>query len=221
MKKHFTLVELIIATSLLALLVLGAVNLSLASITSYDQIRDRQAHVNELMRIDASLQKLISNSVPFWWYEGDFKMNVFNGKADTLTLVSRNKIRNVKDGGMRFCTFYINDEAEFIVEYQSKPLTDAIDFVEGESLTSVLAQDVEKIEFFYAGIEQLENASQESDSNQPQWFDEWDELRIDLPLAIWVRVTWQNEVVENFMWRTAGNAYQERLGFWQNGVELK
>ena len=57
-------------------------------------------------------------------------------------------------------------------------------------------------------------------SENLEWMEDWDEDRLDIPLAVKMTISWQNENVENFFWRTAGNGYYERYGAWRNGEKI-
>ena len=221
MKQKFTLLEMLISVSLFALVAAAGVSLNVGSISTYNSVNDRHQHVQEIIRVDETLQRLITSMKPFWWKAEEGKQNLFLGLPDSMRFVSRGSVKNFKDGAFRFCELYVDDEAQLVVRYQMRPLTEGVEFVEDETLYSILAREVNSVELSYAGIEHELTAGENQADLMPEWQAEWDELRVDLPLAVWVKVNWQNGVSENFMWRTSGNGRYERLGQWQNGVELK
>ena len=54
-----------------------------------------------------------------------------------------------------------------------------------------------------------------------EWLEEWDEDRVDIPLAVMTTLTWNDDKKETFLWRTAGNSYYERWGNWRNGESVQ
>ena len=38
---------------------------------------------------------------------------------------------------------------------------------------------------------------------------------MNIPLAIWITVTWGKGASETFLYRTAGNSFYERFGKWK------
>ena len=85
-----------------------------------------------------------------------------------------------------------------------------------DAYVSILADNVENVSFQYATV-----AEDEKSSEFLEWVEEWEEDRIDIPLAMMVTLTWKDETSETFLWRTAGSGYYERWGAWRNGESIQ
>ena len=121
------------------------------------------------------------------------------------------RINNLEDGGLRFAEIYVNEDYQLVADYQTRPFNEAIE-LNDNAYQSILSEDVESVSFSYVSVTENEQSSENL-----EWLDEWEEDRLDIPLAVRMTITWKNEDIENFFWRTAGNSYYERYGAWRNG----
>ncbi|WDE97676.1 prepilin-type N-terminal cleavage/methylation domain-containing protein [Lentisphaera profundi] len=211
--RSFTLIEVIIATGIFALLCILCMKLTSSSLSNYEAQKDRARHISQLVILDKTLRKMFSNMVPFNWRDesGD-KQSFFYGAVNEMRFAQLNKVNTLKDGGMRFIELILNEENELVANYQTRPFFNGEELIEGKYYTSLLAKDVEQIEFSYV------SAIEESQSSEElEWLNEWLEERQDIPLAILLKVRWRDGSEENFMWRTAASSYDERLAPWDNG----
>ena len=204
--RRFTLLEMILAVALMGLLVtllLGAGN---AVTASWQRIGGERAEFAEVLRLDRTLDNALSNIVPFCWPQADAAEDaepagVFRGTPGQFDFVYRHRLNDLKDGALRFVRFQVSD-GQLEMLYQERPLLDT-EYLENVK-RAVLAQRVDRIECLYADW---------SPESGLQWREEWntETERRDPPLAVFVRVHWQDGRWESWLRRTAGNSQHERM----------
>ncbi|NQZ59787.1 MAG: hypothetical protein HRT88_20230 [Lentisphaeraceae bacterium] len=215
-RRNFTLMELIIALSLFALLSLICMGLLKSVIDSLKTQKEHSKKVGELVILNKTTKKMFANMVPFSWRdEENQKVPHFGGGPEYMRFVYLNRVNSPQDGGLRFCEIFVNDDAELVVQYQTRPFRHGYEINE-EHYLSILARKVQSVSFQYASA-----AEDQQSSAEMEWLEEWKAERLDIPLAILMTITWENENVESFMWRTAGNSFYERHGAWKNGEEIQ
>ena len=211
-RRSFTLIEVMIASGIFALLCLACMKLTSGTLMNYQAQKERSSRIDELILLDKTFRKMVTNMVPFTWRdEDDFKRPFFMGTKDQMRFAQLNRINRAEHGGMRFVELALNENNQLVAYYQTRPFTFGTELTEGKSYFSVLSENVEAIEFYF-----VSSAEEIDDSSELIWLDEWEEMREDIPLAVLMKVTWQDESQENFMWRTAGNSYYERRAGWEN-----
>ena len=68
----------------------------------------------------------------------------------------------------------------------------------------VLAENVESIEFSYADLNR---------DREVEWFDTWDpETEPSIPMAIQIKITWQDGTSDAWLRRTAGASKRSNIG---------
>ena len=218
-RQGFMLIEMVIATSLFALVTLACMQLQSTMVRSFNAQTERSQHIEQLTNLDISFKKMFSNMVPFTWRDEDNqRIPHFQGDPDFIRFAYLTRLNSDIDGGLRFLEIFINDEGHLEVIYQNRPFYNGIEASE-EAFSSVLSRDVESISFSYASVMEGKQHSEDL-----EWIDTWDIERLDIPLAIMVNVTWLaddsgDQKAESFLWRTAGSSYYERLGAWRNGAK--
>ncbi|MCH2208255.1 MAG: hypothetical protein MK132_20620 [Lentisphaerales bacterium] len=214
-KIHFTLIEIIIALALFVGLAISCVTLVSSLSDSLDTQSDLSQKVESLVLLDRTIKKMFTNMVPYKWRDADNQtLPHFAGYSNSIRFCYLNRINNFEDGGLRFAEIFLNEDAQLVARYQTRPFTDALEVSEN-SYTSVLSEGVESIVFNYVSVTENEQSSENL-----EWLEDWEEDRLDIPLAVRMTITWQNENVENFFWRTACNSYYERYGAWRNGEKI-
>ena len=216
--KAFTLIEMVIATGLFAIITLVCMKLQSTMVSSFTAQTERSLHIEQLTNLDLSFKKMFSNMVPFTWRDADNqRVPHFQGDSDYLRFAYLTRLNSDLDGGLRFMEIFINDENALEARYQNRPFLDGVESSE-EAFSSVLSYDVASISLRYASV--AENSQHSQDL---EWLEAWDVERTDIPLAILVNVTWiadesGDQKAESFLWRTSSNSYYERLGAWRNGA---
>ena len=201
MRKSFTLIEILIATAITAVLfaLLALVNGSASQ--TWQTVNERSSQVQDLISVRQSLGKIVKNAVPYFHDNDDNYYNAFRGDSSSFRLASIQRINNLKDGGMIFPELLVEDE-KLKLKYQCRPWDEnsASDLKE-----SILLEDIASLTCSYAFAEEEREIS---------WTDSWvDEDHDALPLGIQITVTFLNQDQEHFLWRTAGNGRYER---WEN-----
>lgn len=198
MKRAFTLIEILIATAITAVLIalLALVNTSASQ--TWQAVNERSSQLQDLITVRQSLGKIIRNAVPYFHDNKDDFYNAFLGEPERFRLASIQRINDLSEGGMLFTELSVQDE-KLVMNYKSQPWND--DFAE-DLKQSVLLENVSKISCSYAYTEEGRDIS---------WTDSWVEEEHDiLPLGIQISITFLNEDTEHFLWRTAGNSRYER-----------
>lgn len=211
--RHFTLLEMTIAILLLAGLV-GIVMMSASAITSsWERMNTEKERFSELLVLDRTLDSLLSNAVPFLWGSDELEYDerpVFTGRHDEIGLATMGQVHTYDTGGLIFAHIQVEDD-NLVVYYQSRPMIRPDDPESARKFT-ILAEGVDRIECLYADV------STEGDLD---WLDEWDmeDERMEIPLAILIRVFWLDGKQEAWLRRTAGSGKHERFGKWKAAGE--
>lgn len=214
-KSNFTLLEVMIAIGLFAVLAITCVSLMTTLTGSLAAQQERSEHVDKLVSLDKTLKKMFTNMVQFTWRDQDNeRLPHFLGVSDTMRFAYLNRVNNLQDGGLRFVDIYVDDEARLIARYQNRPFRNSEEINE-DAYISVLAENVDSIVFNYASVEE-----ERTSSEYLEWLQEWSDERLDIPLAVMITINWTTNGSETFLWRTAGNSFYERWGAWRNGESI-
>jgi len=207
---RFTLLEVIIAVTLLLLVVTGMLGFGREITRSWEKLRAEHGRFRDLLVLDRALDGLLSNAVPFTWpdSEGESRQFFF-GESDYVRLACLRPVTRVEDGALRFAEILL-DDGRLMVVSTAHPWRDPSDADE-RSRTTVLATGVERLEFSYADWAGDDEADWDAGLI---WVDEWDPERTEMPLAILLTVQWRDGRVESWLRRTAAG-YRERWGKWQ------
>jgi len=210
-RRRFTLLELLIAILMLAGLI-AAVFMAAAGVTSsWERMTVESDRFAELLVLDRTLDSLLSNAVPFRWASENTdqpERPAFYGRPDQLGFTSIGQVHSTETGGIVFVHLQVVDE-NLVAYYQPRPLLHPED-PEMSANTSVLASGIRHMDCLYA------DSSAEGDI---EWVDEWDheEERLEIPLAVALRVFWLDGREEAWLRRTAGSGQFERYGQWKPG----
>ncbi|MBR6373742.1 MAG: hypothetical protein IKS20_11225 [Victivallales bacterium] len=221
-RRHFTLLELAIAVTIFMMVAValfafsGHVSSSWGSITTE---RNRQA---ELLAMDRTLDSILSNAVPFLWREredGIVQVVPFIvAEADVLRIAYLHRLNDTAEGSLRFVELFLED-GELKALYTDRPFINWEDIADDRKKVSVISTGVESISFLYADFS---SDVSEAWRDRLFWRDSWeteDSKRKDIPLAIQIRVKWQDGREESWLRRTMGNSYRERYGTFELPVD--
>ncbi len=218
-RPPFTLLELIIAVALFLLVTALLLTAATAITGSWQRLNREKGRLLELLALDRAVDAMFSNAVPFTWPDEDGQaVAVFVGEAERVDLAYLHRLNTVEDGALSFVSLQVDDGGRLLALHQPRPLLRAEDPGE-HARTSILAQGIDRIEFLYAdwvpdeGVEWLEEWDPDRDSSVAS------ERRLELPLAILMRVFWDDGRAETWLRRTAGNSYRECWGNWQPARE--
>ncbi|MEA2011505.1 MAG: type II secretion system protein [Verrucomicrobiota bacterium] len=210
LKKQFTLIEIIVAVFLLAMLVTTLMGVSGAITISWKKSFIHDRVFTELMALERIYDNAVENAIPFTWRDDERReFNCFMGVSDNVIFAYRHEINSLEDGGIRFISFLLEGD-KLVVYYRSRPFSDYEFFYE-DARKSQLAIGVEEVVFQYGAYD---------NNDELIWVDEWNEERMDIPLAIWMHVKWKAGRGEHFLCRTAASGRYERMGLWKPYEEM-
>ena len=200
--KSFTLIEIVVAVALFAV-VSSIIAMALASFQkSYDQVSRLSAKLERNRALDRIAEHL-GNAIPFAWPnadEDDAEQLVFDGKSDELWFTARARAGADGKGALRFFRLYL-DEDKLLCDTRDLPLLPWLAPGEQPCRTETIADNVERLTFTYADYD---------DDDELEWLEEWDQLDEDyenrLPPAIRMTVEFRNGESVTVLRRTAGIA---------------
>ena len=212
---RFTLLELAVAMAIFMLVAMVLFAFARGIAASWERLHGEQQQFSRLLALDRTLDRMLSNAVPFQWRDLEREpMPFFLGEGNRCRLAVLHPVYRTEDGGLRFVELFLEDD-KLMARFSQRPY---LEWQETAGLTgqSILAWDVDRIEFQYvdwSGDELLEW------EDRMVWTSEWDPERKELPLAIWITVTWQDGRAETWLRRTAGAGWRERYSGWAPASE--
>jgi len=200
-RRWFTLMELVAATGIM-LAVAGII--AFASRSFFRALASSERISNQLqvyLNIDQVMDGCFRNMIPFNWEtdENDDTFQVFAGEPDFIHFTTLRRSYDDVGGCLFFVRIYVDDKTdELVAEYSKFPRLPWLD--DDDSLMpydrEVLAENVDEIEFLYAGNEQ----------DAVIWLDEWNREEYDfIPLAVQMTVKWKDGTEEQWLRRTAAS----------------
>lgn len=199
----FTLLEVIVATGILALL---GLLIGMSVNTFHRSYMQAQKVGNELQRnqvIDRLVDSYFVNAIPFEWDDENLETHyVFSGLPDELYLTSIRRAYAKDASAIWFIRLYCED-GTLKCDYSAFPLLPWIDLEDQNFTTEVIATGVNSISFLYA----------EKKDDEIEWLEEWVEEDHDgIPLAIQITVEWTDGTKERWLRRTAGASSNSTFG---------
>ena len=200
-RRWFTLMELVAATGIM-LAVAGII--AFASRSFVRALASSERISNQLqiyLNIDQVMDGCFRNMIPFNWEtdENDDTFQVFAGEPDYIHFTTLRRSYDDAGGCLFFVRIYVDDKTdELVAEYSKFP---RLPWLEDDDTLmpydrEVLAENVDEIEFMYAGNEQ----------DAVIWLDEWDREEYDfIPLAVQMTVKWKDGTEEQWLRRTAAS----------------
>ncbi len=211
----FTLIEVLVASLLMTIMITGLLIVSANLNTNWQRTTNISRELNELMNIERVLDNSMPNAIPFVWRDiEEFKTrkSTFIGEPNRISFCYLHRLNNLKEGAIRFMGITQEDD-QLVVYHKNRPWINFEENLNDDTITrTVLAEGIAAVEFQYAlsvfdaGEETLE------------WVDEWDdedESRFDIPLAFRIDINFGDDIVETFLYRTAGNSRYQRWGDWK------
>ena len=200
-RSFFTLMELVAAAGIM-LAIAGII--AFASRSFFRALASSERISNQLqiyLNIDQVMDGCFRNMIPFNWEtdENDDTFQVFAGEPDYIHFTTLRRSYDDAGGCLFFVRIYVDDKTdELVAEYSKFP---RLPWLEDDDTLmpydrEVLAENVDEIEFMYAGNEQ----------DAVIWLDEWDREEYDfIPLAVQMTVKWKDGTEEQWLRRTAAS----------------
>ncbi len=200
-KLHFTLVELIAAMAVLALI--GSA--SAAALAGFQRSHNKVAVLSERLERNRKLDKvaeLMGNMIPFFWRdETDDNQEhlVFDGLEDELYFTAMRLPDSAGKGAFIFVRLYLNDDNALVCDYKDTPLLPWLEMEEQSNIKSiVLAENVASLTFTYADYD---------DDDEIEWLEVWDQEDSDyedrLPAAVGFTIEFESGERVSYLRRTA------------------
>lgn len=209
---HFTLVELVVSMGIM-MAVTGII--AMASWTFYEghgRAARATAKLKENMAIDKIMDTHVRNMIPFQWVdENNNTRFVFSGEANRLHFTTLRRAYDRRPGALLFIRLFV-DEGKLVAEYSQFPRL-PWKLEEDENMTyerEVIAEKVASVTFTYA--EKVDEEKDE-DGSGIEWLEYWaEEEHAALPLAVRMKVVWEDGTVEYWLRRVAGIAKDSTFG---------
>lgn len=198
--RSFTLLEIILALTILSVLTALAGTVLFASQRGWNSIQESSAELETLQRLDGIADTAFRNAVPFHWPDENNKsIQLFRGKPKFLRVAYRHRINQPASGGIRFLELF-QEKDTLTARYRRYPLVSA---QERGCRQEILVREVRQISFSYAVRE----------NGEIVWHSEFDAVAAEtIPLAIRMDVEFINGKKICFLRRTAGNSAMSSYG---------
>jgi type II secretory pathway component PulJ len=215
--RHFTLLEMMVALVIFTFVVTVLFTFARTVTNSWQRLQREQRRFSDLLVLDRTLDTMLSNAVPFLWRDEDNEpVPVFLGEPQRLRLAYVHATSGGESCALRFLQLEVDGEGRLVAFYSAYPFLEPEETVE-TAKTSVLARDVDTVEFRYADWEKVDG---DSWPDALLWLEEWELEREELPLGILVTVRWTDGRVESWLRRTSASGYRERWGKWKPAEQL-
>jgi len=201
-RSCFTLMELVAAAGIM-LSIAGIIAFASRSFFRALASAERvSAQLQVYLNIDQVMDGCFRNMIPFNWETTDVNddtFQVFLGESDYIHFTTLRRSYDDVGGNLFFVRVYVDDKTdELVAEYSKFPrlpwYEDDEDIMPYDR--EVLATDVDRISFLYAGVE----------DNAVIWLEEWNrELYDFIPHAVQMTVEWKDGSTEQWLRRTAAS----------------
>ncbi len=203
--KYFTVIELILAITILAVITGMIGVISVTFYKGYERTVKTSNRLERMMRVDALMDSWFRNAVPFTWTDSNsVAVNLFDGRSDELYFTTLRRSYDDR-GALLFVHVFLEDD-KLIAEYSYYPgLPEEVMEHEKNGVweRETVAENIASVSFIYADNENM----------QMIWQDDWDHQEKNyLPLAVQMTLEWQNGETEQWLRRTAGSGSNSTLG---------
>ena len=201
-KRIFTLVELIAAMAVLALIGSAAAAALAGFQRSHDKVATLSARLERNRKLD-KVAELMGNMVPFFWRdETDDNQEhlVFEGMENELWFSAMRLPDSQGRGVFIFVRLYINDDNALVCDYKDTPMLPWLEQDEQSNVkTVILAENVENLIMTYADYDE---------DGEIEWLEVWDqddeEYEDRLPAAVGFTIEFEDGERLSYLRRTAG-----------------
>ena len=199
----FTLIEIIVAVSIMMLVFLAAGMGVMSVQKTWSKVQRRSRELKRVILIDRIVNGIFANIAPFTWKTEQLgNRQIFLGDSDRTIFASKHPITIKKNGGIRFVSIRRNGDA-IVAEYSDVPLLYWDESTRPQH-SEVIAAEVNNLKFKYAYYD-------------PEgvliWVDDWDEeINKGIPAALSMTIEWKDGTVNHWLKRTAGSSKSTSFG---------
>ena len=202
-KQGFTLIEMILAVSILMLVFLAAGTGLMIVQQTWIKSQNRSDQLKRLILIDKIVNANFTNIIPFEWRDEQLsRKEIFLGNPEKVIFATTHPVNIARAGAIRFVAIYVENNC-LVVSYSNTPLLNWDENVTPQS-REIISEGVSKVEFLYADFD---------NEKKLIWENDWDEeKRRNIPLAIQMTVNWEDGARISWLKRTAGAGKREYFG---------
>ena len=204
-KRKFTLIEVVVALGLLALLATLSIAVLQSSQRLWASVRTESGKLDELQNIDRIANHCIKNIIPFNWLDAENKeREIFKGDSSSIIFAYLHRAHGAESSAIRFVQLKTADN-KLIACYRKTPFLHWLgEPVDDESTTKeVIAEGIDSISFEYA----------EREGDLIVWYQTWNEEAMkQIPLAIFMKIKFTDGTEDLWLRRTAGSGFSTSLG---------
>jgi len=206
-KRSFTLLEVVLATALFAVVVTFTAMTVASVVRSWTGITEHSTRLEAMRKVDMLADTSFRNAIPFKWADDNNKeRQIFVGDKSTATMACICRVGDPLQGGLRFVRIYLEEDGSLVAEYRPEPILFWKMDQQGEMRREVISVDVQSVSFLYADLENDELVWKDD------WEDDVDNPNPNIPLAIQMEIEWKDGSSERWLRRTAGSGKFETYG---------
>ncbi len=202
--RHFTLVEVVLALSLLSLVAVMAAGILQSVQKLWEGIHEAAGGLEAIQNIDRIADTAFKNMIPFHWPDEDKKdRQIFRGESNRILFAYLHRSVGQDSGGIRFVELKLENN-QLTARYRKTPIL----YWQGEPIDSsvekeIIAENISSLEFQYA----------DRDGEEIIWYTDWNiEETNQIPLAVFMKIKFQDGTEDIWLRRAAGSSWDTSLG---------
>lgn len=203
--RLFTLVEVVAALGILCLVAMLTAGILQSVQQLWGNIQECGNELETLQNIDRIADYAMKNMVPFRWRDPDGReRQVFCGNSDSIIFAHLHRSVGPDSGGIRFIELRIEDK-RLVARYRQTPILHWLGEPVGDSdvAKEVVADKIASLSFEYADRE----------GDEIVWREDWnEEEKKQIPLAILMKIRFENGTEEQWLRRSAGSSWNTAYG---------
>lgn len=203
-KRHITLIELILAMSLLSFItgLSGVVIYGLSRQWVAVQVKARM--LSEFQAVDRIAESAFRNAIPFHWTNEDnpdSPILIFRGYSQECYFTYRHQVAGDPPTALRYMLIY-QDGPDVVAEYRNTPVLPVDCHEQSINLKrEVIAAGVRSLQFMYA--------YRDPQSGNVSFVNNWNDDDEDIPIAINMFIEWNDGTQHAWLRRTASNGFDQ------------
>jgi type II secretory pathway component PulJ len=201
-KRYFTLLELVLATTVLMMIMVSVAMAFTGIYRTWAKMVKLHDKITNLLLVDRIADGPMRNAVPFSWKDQNKKDRfIFKGDPSELVFSYFHRINEPEQGGLRFLILRVENGA-LVAEHRKTPIL----WWENDNSNldkEIIMESLRSISFLYADLK----------GGEIIWLEDWDEENAkNIPLAVQMRLEWDDGTQEVWLRRTAGSGFRETHG---------